>query len=99
MTGDSALAIRLASLRSTRAGQEISMLTEADPMGVVSQIEEIVKARKNRAGRAVKGTAKKETANAANKQATQVKKQATVAVDAARLKIQDAEKLLNDILC
>ena len=75
------------------------MLTEADPMGVVSQIEEIVKARKNRAGRAVKGTAKKETANAANKQATQVKKQATVAVDAARLKIQDAEKLLNDILC
>lgn len=99
MTGDSALAIRLASLRSTRAGQEISMLTEADPMGVVSQIEQIVKARKNRAGRRTKGTSRNETVSAADKQATQVKKQATVAVDAARLKIEDAEKLLNDILC
>ena len=97
--GDSALAIRLASLRSTRAGQEISMLTEADPMGVVSQIEQIVKARKNRAGRRTKGTSRNETVSAADKQATQVKKQATVAVDAARLKIEDAEKLLNDILC
>lgn len=99
LTNDSALAIRLASLRSTRAGQEISMLTEADPMGVVSQIEQIVKARKGKAGRAVKGTGRKETVSAAEKQATQVKKQATVAVDAARLKIEDAEKLLNDILC
>lgn len=99
LNGDSALAIRLASLRSTRAGQEISMLTEADPMGVVSQIEEIVKARKSRAGRAIKGTSRKETVGAAEKQATQVKKQATTAVDTARLKIADAEKLLNDILC
>lgn len=99
LEGDSALAIRLASLRSTRAGQEISMLTEADPLGIVSQIEDIVRARKGRSGRAIKGTGRKETVGAAEKQATQVKKQATVAVDAARLKIEDAEKLLNDILC
>lgn len=99
LEGDSALAIRLASLRSTRAGQEISMLTEADPLGIVSQIEDIVRARKSRSGRAVKGTGRKETVGAAEKQATQIKKQATVAVDAARLKIEDAEKLLNDILC
>lgn len=99
LNGDSALAIRLASLRSTRAGQEISMLTEADPLGVVSQIEQIVKSRKSRAGRRTKGTSSNETVGAADKQATQVKKQATVAVDAAKLKIADAEKLLNDILC
>lgn len=90
LTSDAALATRLASLRSTRAGQEISLLTEADPDSVVSVIETIVKARKDRAVRKGKGT----TPTPA-KEVAQVKKE----VSKTRLKIDEAEKLLNDILC
>lgn len=90
---------RLGSNIAKRAGQEVQFAKNFDPMSPSINIAEIVKARKSKAGRAVKGTGRKETVSAAEKQAAQVKKQATVAVDAARLKIEDAEKLLNDILC
>jgi len=99
LTGDAALAIRLASLRSTRAGQEISMLTEADPLSVVSSIESIIKARQGKMARASGGGIQKNSAASANKAAAETKKDVTDRVMAAEMKIEDAEKLLNDILC
>jgi len=99
LTGDAALAIRLASLRSTRAGQEISMLTEADPLSVVASIESIIKARQGKMARAKGGGTQKNSAASANKAAAETKKDVTDRVMAAEMKIEDAEKLLNDILC
>jgi len=99
LTGDAALAIRLASLRSTRAGQEISMLTEADPLSVVASIESIIKARQGKMARARGGGIQKNSAASANKAAAETKKDVTDRVMAAEMKIEDAEKLLNDILC
>jgi len=99
LTGDAALAIRLASLRSTRAGQEISILTEADPLSVVSSIESIIKARQGKMARARGGGIQKNSAASANKAAAETKKDVTDRVMAAEMKIEDAEKLLNDILC
>ena len=90
--GDASLAVRLASLRSTRAGQEISLLTEFDPNSPVSVMETIIKARKERAVRKAKG-------GDVNKAVTQTKKEAVDSVRKTQLKIDEAEKLLNDILC
>ncbi len=92
-TGDRQLAVRLASLRSTRAGQEISLLTEADPDSIVSVLETIIKARKERAIR----TTKKGTSVTKEVEAT--KKSAESALSKAQLKVADAEKLIDDILC
>jgi len=99
LTGDAALAIRLASLRSTRAGQEISMLTEADPLSVVASIESIIKARQGKMARAKGGGTQRNSAASADKAVTETKKDVTDRVMAAEMKIEDAEKLLNDILC
>lgn len=90
LDGDAALAVRLASLRSTRAGQEISMLTEAEPDSIVSAIESVIQARKGRAVRRAKG----ETVST-----EKVVKEAKQVVTGARLKISEAQKILNDILC
>lgn len=100
-TGDSALAIRLASLRSTRAGQEISMLSEADPSSPISAIESIIKARKAAVGRRVNKTLKTDShaVSEAQKVATNTVKEAKQQISSKRLKIAEAEQLLNDILC
>lgn len=90
------LAAKLASLRSTRAGQEISILTEAEPNNPISKINEVITARKERAARRIKGA--KTTADV-DKEVTNVKNQAKREVTTRRLKIEQAENLLNDITC
>ncbi len=90
--GDAALAVRLASLRSTRAGQEISFLTEVDPDSAVSAIETIIKARKDKAVRTSKGKSVQDSVNSVKKEAKEVLSQ-------AQLKISEVDKLINDILC
>ena len=88
---DANLAIKLASLRSTRAGQEISILTEADPTNPVSVIDEIIKARRKAYERKNNVTATNATVKERNNLKIETKK--------SRLKIEEAEKLLNSILC
>ncbi len=92
--GDAGLARKLASLRSTRHGQEISMLTEADPTNAVSAMHEIVKARQESANRR-NGGSDQTTTKATKKEATD----AALELHKKRLKIEDAQSLLNKILC
>lgn len=98
MTANTRLAIRLASLRSTRAGQELSLLTEIDPMSVTSQIETIIRARKARAARKAKAPEGKESSTIA-KEVTATEKEIEKVLSKSELKISEVEKLLNDILC
>lgn len=90
-TADANLAIKLASLRSTRAGQEISILTEADPSNPVNVMQEIIKARTEKLEKTRKTTKSKLVAKEVGEvKAEVVKKQ---------LKIDEAEKLLAKLLC
>lgn len=104
LEGDSALAIRLASLRATRSGQEISLLSEVEPDNVVSVIDDIIKARTQRLGRKVsKGGLllpdAKEATSLANKEKTNLIKKGKEKMKLSQLKNDEVEKLLNDILC
>ncbi|MCR4307108.1 MAG: hypothetical protein NUV80_00950 [Candidatus Berkelbacteria bacterium] len=89
-TADANLAIKLASLRSTRAGQEISILTEADPTNPISAINEIIKARAGKALRQVKDVAK---------ETTRVTSEAKQVLKVSELKVFEAEKILAEITC
>ncbi len=89
---DAQLATKLASLRSTRAGQEISILTEADPTNVVSNIREIIEARSGKAERSLKG--EKPAMNVAK-----TKAEVATKLKEGRLKLAQAEKVLDSILC
>jgi len=91
VTADANLAIKLASLRSTRAGQEISILTKADPNNPVSAINEIIKARKARVERKTKTTASKAISKEVSELSAEVAKK--------QLKLTEAEALLAKILC
>ena len=86
---DADLAIKLASLRSTRMGQEISILTEAKEMSVVSAMNEIIKER----------TKKTEREGRISEQKKTVKEQLAKETSKTQLKIAEAEKLLNSIIC
>lgn len=85
------LAIKLASLRSTRAGQEISILTEVEGISPVSAIDKIIRARAERAGRRLKIKPAEEI----SKQVKQVSTELTQ----SRIKIAEAERILADIVC
>lgn len=88
---DANLAVKLGSLRATRQGQEISILTEADPTNVYSNIHEIIKARAAKAER----TTKTESSKAVRSEISEGKE----VVKQSRLKIEQAESLLEKILC
>lgn len=90
---NSNLAIKLASLRSSRAGQEISILTEAQPNNPISAIQEIIKARVERAQR--KAPRGKTVSNVV----AETQKIISEAAGKKRLKIAEAETLLEGILC
>lgn len=90
-TADANLAIKLGSLRSTRAGQEISILTEADPSNPVNAIQEIIKARTERVRRKTKTEPTKEISKQTKEVSSELTKQ--------QLKIEEAEKLLNSLTC
>lgn len=90
--GNRSLAIRLASLRSTRAGQEISVLTEVDPTNPISMLHDIIKERVGRAMRLLKNES---VPNATRRITTEVKTFA----DKRRIKLAEAEKILEQIVC
>lgn len=87
------LAIKLASLRSTRMGQEISILTEVKGTSPVSGMDAIIRARADRAKRTLKPG---ETLETKKKQAMS---EAEKAEKSIRLKFDEANKLLNEIVC
>jgi len=93
LTKDVGLAIKLASLRSTRAGQEISILTESDPSNPISKIHEIIEARTGRAQRKLKA------GDTVQKATTKIEQELTSEVTKQQLKIAEAEKLLNNLVC
>lgn len=87
------LAIKLASLRSTRMGQEISILTEVEGLSPVSGMDIIIRARVDRAKRGLK-----EGETLGTKKSSLVKEVKTEQTK-LRLKISEAEKLLKEITC
>jgi len=87
------LAIKLASLRSTRMGQEISILTEVKGTSPVSGMDAIIRARADRAKRTLKQGETLQTKK------TQIKTEAEKAEITSRLKLLEVDKLLNEITC
>jgi hypothetical protein len=100
---DAALAVRLGSLNATRQGQEISLLSEAQPDSVVSNITDIIKARSQRAARktstGIASPNEKQVKASVSKEVTKTVKEGKKKLELSQLKISEAEKLLNDILC
>jgi hypothetical protein len=95
ITGNANLISKLASLRSTRFGQEISILTETDPLNITSQIKNIQIARETatmkKLGKKI-SEVQKETRQIIDKV---VKEERTL----AQIKVAEAERLLNEIMC
>lgn len=87
------LAIKLASLRSTRMGQEISILTEVAGISPVSGMHEIIRARQS----SVRGKLKQGETIATKKSKTIGK--ISQATDKTKIKMAEAEKILTDITC
>ncbi len=86
-------AIKLASLRSTRYGQELSILTEVAELSPISAMDSIIRARRDVVEKKMKvgeniRTKKSEKVNEMKKEQTK-----------AELKVEEAEKLLNSIVC
>jgi hypothetical protein len=86
-------AIKLASLRSTRYGQELSILTEVAELSPISAMDSIIRARRDVAEKKMKvgeniRTKKSEKVNEMKKEQTK-----------ADLKMEEVEKLLNSIVC
>lgn len=106
LSGDPALllqaskALRSTSLQASRFGQEISILSEADPDNIVGVINEIFEARTQRAARKTLGknlNAKDSLSN--------ISKEVDKTVKAAQqkikpeIKLEEAQKFLDDIMC
>lgn len=101
LEGNAGLITKLASLRSTRYGQEISILTEADPTGVTNNVHDIIKAR---ATRKLKdnGIKVEREANAITEAKKLTKKEAEAAdkvINKSQVKVEEVEQFINDILC
>ena len=87
------VAIKLASLRSTRMGQEISILTEIRGLSFVSGLNEIIRARRSVAeGKLKQGETiqTKKTSTVKEIKTEQTKLQ---------IKMSEVSKLLNEITC
>jgi len=87
------LAIKLASLRSTRAGQEISILTEVGELSPVSGMDAIIRARRESATKKLG-----EGQTLQTKKTSQIKEIKTEQIR-FQMKLSEAEKLLNSIVC
>ena len=87
------LAIKLASLRSTRMGQEISILTEVGGLSPVSGMDVIIRARREVATKKLKygETLKIKKETSIKEISTEQKK--------FQLKLSEVDKLLNEITC
>jgi hypothetical protein len=101
ITGDSRLAIRTASLRATRMGQELAALRRDGGLGddPVEIIAEVLQKRKERAGSGVgEITPTQKRENFEVKKRTLVERAKKV-VDSAQLKMAEAQKVIDDIIC
>lgn len=87
------LAIKLASLRSTRMGQEISILTEVGGLSPVSGMNEIIRVRRGMAEKKLKFGEKLET-----KKSEAVKEIKTEQTK-FQMKMSEVSKLLESITC
>jgi len=95
ITGNAELVSKLASLRSTRFGQEISILTETDPLNVVSQTKGIQIARENAIIKKTGKTISKAKADVSKEIDKIIKEEKTL----AQIKVEEAEKLLDSLVC
>jgi len=88
------LAIKLASLRSTRMGQELSILTEVSNIRPdIAKMSEIIRARKATAQRSLK---KGETIE---QKKVKMKSEIKAEQSKLQLKVSEFEKILNQIIC
>lgn len=87
------LAVKLASLRSTRMGQEISILTEIQGDNPISGLDAIIRARREAVERKLKPGEKIET----RKQT--LMDEATKETNRFKLKLEEVNKLLESIVC
>ena len=95
LTGNAELVSKLASLRSTRFGQEISILTEADPLNIVGQTRQIQIARENAIIKKTGKTLIRAKADVKVEIDKIIKEERTL----AQIKVAEAEKLLESIMC
>ncbi len=93
---DWALARKLASAQATRFGQELSILAKIEPDNPVVAMQEITLARAERASRGKGIIGFKKNLEAEVKAS---KKEVRSALKSSQLKIQEAESILQSILC
>ncbi len=88
------LAIKLASLRSTRMGQELSILTEvSDIRPDIAKMSEIIRARKATAQRSLK------EGETIEQKKVKMKSEIKAEQSKLQLKVSEFEKILNQIVC
>ena len=87
------LAMKLASLRSTRMGQEISILTEVEGTSPVSGLNEIIRARRDVA------TKKLRAGETLKTRRTSSVKEIKTEQTKFQLKVSEVERILNEIIC
>ena len=87
------LAIKLASLRSTRMGQEISILTEVEGTSPVAGMSEIIRARRDAA------TSKIKRGKTFTEKKGETVKEISVETTKLQLKMSEVSKILKDITC
>ncbi len=87
------LAIKLASLRSTRAGQEISILTEVEGTSPVQGLNEIIRARRSATTKRLK-----EGETITSKKSSSVREIKTEQTK-LQLKMSEVSKILGQIVC
>lgn len=93
LAGNADLIRKLATLRGTRAGQEVSILSEADPNNITSQTRQIQIAREEAAQKSF--GKRKTTTKARNDIVNEGKK----VMKNTKFKLEDAQKLLDSLIC
>ena len=87
------LAVKLASLRSTRAGQEISILTEVEGTSPISGMQEIIRARRD------VSTKKLKQGETISTKRTETVKKIKTEQTKLQLKMSEVSKILDKITC
>jgi hypothetical protein len=93
LAGNADLISKLASLRATRYGQEISILTEADPFNITNETRKIQIAREEAAQ---KQLGKRTTVKQVRRD---IIKEGKNEVKSTKMKLEEAQKLLDSLIC
>lgn len=99
LTGDADFALRVASAEATRHGQEISFLRNADPDNPVSKMVEIQQARTKSLARTLRGSRNQTPEQVVAKEVNRNVSEGVKELTAAEIKIAEAERFLDEILC